>query len=374
MVWSPMSQSKSLMLNAHRSAICSWRYSPSRTPELVVQVRPVCVPTLGCDFSQRQVRPKDIAGCRGDSAGPFEGHRWNTFRCKASLTRSRMQTQCGVEIGHLRPWGGQEKIARVLQQHRGVENSRHVFEGETVANAWWIGVSAVLMQAVIKERTVCLQKTKVHSRNFLGGIDALLFALAGIYNFRVGAVRAPNPRDAFTRTVLGKEQSRRAEIKTRQLAPRPFERLQRWGRAFGGIHDTPLLVQINSGHQNIRDVFLKRVDRGLAAKRFEHSYWKAVRHTNLRSALVCSVARTSVGSSRSGAASSRPRAIPTHLGMMIALPYQLYDLGETKNLLSEIYKSVHAGPRLPEFRPATAASSNSPAGRSPLIRTADEGI
>src|SRR3990167_8475851 len=157
-----MGQSSQLMLNAHCSTIHSRRDSPRGSPELVVQVRPVGVPTLGCDLSQRQVRPKDVAGCRGDSAGPFEGHRWNTFRCKASLTRTRMQAQCGVEIGNLRPGVSQEKIAGVLQQHGCVEDPSHVFDGETVADTWWIRAASILVEAVIKERAVCLQKTKVH--------------------------------------------------------------------------------------------------------------------------------------------------------------------------------------------------------------------
>ena len=126
-----------------------------------------------------------------------------------------MQAQCGVEIGHLRPWEGQEKIARVLQQHRGVENSRYVFEGEPVANAWWIWVAEVLMQAVIKDRALSLQHPKMHSRNFLGGIDTLLLAHAGVYDFSVGAVRIPKLRYLRIRAAMPKKQTRRTEVKAR---------------------------------------------------------------------------------------------------------------------------------------------------------------
>lgn len=47
--------------------------------------------------------------------------------------------------------------------------------------------------------------------------------------------------------------------------------------------------------------------------------------------------------------------------MMIALPNGLHDLGETLKLLSEIYKNVQSGPRLPEFRQATAPANRFPA-------------
>ena len=137
-----------------------------------------------------------------------------------------MQAQCGVEIGHLRPWEGQEKIARVLQQHRGVENPRYVFQGEAVTDAWWIRVSAVLIQAVVEERSISLQETKVNFRDGLCRMDALFLAYAGVKDIGVGAVRIPDLCNPCVLASLRKEQTRRTEIQARQLAPRSLHRLQ----------------------------------------------------------------------------------------------------------------------------------------------------
>ena len=106
-----------------------------------------------------------------------------------------MQAQCGVEIGNLRPGVSQEKIAGVLQQHGGVEDPSHVFQGEAVTDAWWIRVSAALMQAVVKERSISLQETKVHFRDGLCRMDALFLTHTGVQNIGVGAVRIPNLRN-----------------------------------------------------------------------------------------------------------------------------------------------------------------------------------